>query len=74
MAAVPASFCPIPFTLFSLVALTLVLGGSVCAPVFVAVFVAYLTNCGLGIIQGILARQAHGEVPLETPTGSESRS
>jgi len=57
MSAVPASFAPIPFTLVGLTALVLVMDGSMAAPVFVATFVSFLTNCGFGITQGVLERQ-----------------
>ena len=57
MSAVPASFAPIPFTLIGLVVLVMVLDGRMAGPVFVATFVSFLTNCGIGITQRVLERQ-----------------
>lgn len=57
MAAVPGSFAPIPFSLVSLVLVSLVLDGDMAAPIFVATFTAFLTNCGFGVVQRVLERQ-----------------
>ena len=57
MAAVPGSFAPIPFSLVGLVVVSLVLDGDMAAPVFVATFTAFLTNCGFGVVQRVLERQ-----------------
>ncbi len=57
MSAVPAAFAPIPFSLVGLVTMILVLDGSMAAPIFVSTFVSFITNCGLGVVQGVLERQ-----------------
>jgi len=57
MAAVPSAFAPIPFSLVGIVILSFVIDGEMTAPVFIATFVSFLTNCGLGVIQGMLERQ-----------------
>ena len=57
MAAVPSAFAPIPFSLVGIVILSFVIDGQMTAPVFIATFMSYLTNCGFGVIQGILEQQ-----------------
>ena len=57
MVAVPAAFCPIPFTLLCIVVFTLSVGPQLAAPVFVSVFMSFLTACGFGVIQSLLKRQ-----------------
>ena len=58
MAALPAAFAPIPFSLSGIVVTVLVLDGEMAAPVFVATFVAFWTNCGVGVVQAVVERQA----------------
>ena len=62
MSAVPCAFAPIPFAMVGIVEMSFVLGGPMTAPVFVASFVAFLTNCGVGVVQRIAERSIQGAV------------
>ena len=54
MVAVPGAFCPLRFTLVSIVVITLSIGSNLAAPCFVASFVSYLVACGFGVVQNVI--------------------
>ena len=51
-----------------IVEMSFVLGGPMTAPVFVASFVANLTNCGVGVVQRIAERSIQGAVRATVPS------
>lgn len=57
MAGVPASVCPIPFTILLLVAFSFQLGQYEAAPIFITCIVAHLTTCGCGLILQLVTRR-----------------
>eukprot|EP00636_Phaeomonas_parva_P017383 CAMPEP_0118880150 /NCGR_PEP_ID=MMETSP1163-20130328/19759_1 /TAXON_ID=124430 /ORGANISM="Phaeomonas parva, Strain CCMP2877" /LENGTH=608 /DNA_ID=CAMNT_0006816457 /DNA_START=172 /DNA_END=1998 /DNA_ORIENTATION=+ len=65
MSAVPVAFAPIPFTMTLVVEYVLVIGPDFSAPVFVSTFTAWLTNCGIGMIQRIMERSQRVEDELD---------
>jgi H+/Cl- antiporter ClcA len=74
MSAVPAAFAPIPFSLAGIVIIVLVLDGEMAAPVFVATFIAFWTNCGCGVVQMVVERQANVPGVMTTVRNNNNHS
>jgi len=65
MAAVPGAFCPIPFTLVGIVALSFALGSDLTTLVFTSTFCAFMTACGTGVIQRMVCeRESEGDTQV----------
>jgi len=56
LVAVPCAFMPALFSFTTLASMSLALGGSGTAPIFVAVTASYTTVCGMGSVQKMLSK------------------